>query len=198
MSHRSVRPAPVRLSAMAAGCALLLATAVGCGNEADSNDSASDPAASETSSTTPSSSDSPSQTPSESGDTSDSSSGAGGSLTVGDTVSAGQAVVVSASNVTVEPTKRASALVDDAAVDAFVSSTDPQLADPIRSAVRAATVPAGSTLFGAVVAVGCDSPTGVGWSTTFDGVEVSATLPKTQVQCLVPETYVALFLVPDM
>ena len=109
----------------------------------------------------------------------------------------GQAVIVKASNVDGETAKRASALVDDQAVDAFLSATDARLAADVRAAVDAVEVPADSTLFGAVVSVGCDTPTAVNWVTTFDGIEVTPTMPKSGVQCLVPVTSVALFLVPN-
>jgi hypothetical protein len=116
---------------------------------------------------------------------------------IGETVEPGQAVIVSASNVDGETSTTASALVDDQSLDAFVATMDPRLATDVRAAVEAASVPAGSTLFGAVVSVGCDQPTSIEWSTTFDGIEVTPTLPKSGVQCLVPVTSVALWLVPD-
>jgi hypothetical protein len=82
-------------------------------------------------------------------------------------------------------------------VGKFVATMEARLAEDVRAAVRATQVPADSTLFGAVVSVGCQEPTAIAWSTTFDGIEVTPTLPKSEVQCLVPVTSVALFLVPD-
>ena len=104
--------------------------------------------------------------------------------------------MVSASNVKGQTSKQASALVDDAATDAFLATIDKRFADEVRAAAKAVQVPAGSTLFGAVASVGCEEPTSITWQTTFDGVEVRATLPKPGVQCLVPVTSIALFLVP--
>ncbi len=176
-------------------CALLLAA---CGGQSDDND---DPGtATDTSSESSSSETTPSESPSPTEDdesTSDSSTGSGGSYVIGETVEPGQAVIVSASNVKSETATRASALVDDQALDAFLASTDARLATDVRTAFRAVRVPADSTLFGAVVSVGCDKPTAVNWTTTFDGIEVKPTMPKSGVQCLVPVTSVALFLVPN-
>lgn len=183
MRQKSVR--------VTAACAvLLLSAAAGCGSEAGDGDdpgTATD-TSSETTTTDPSTADP---------DTSDSSTGAGGKLPVGESVEPGQAVIVKASNVDGQTATRASALVDDKAVDAFLSTTDARLAADVRSAVSAVQVPADSTLFGAVVSVGCDTPTAVTWATTFDGIEVTPTVPKSGVQCLVPVTSVALFLVPN-
>lgn len=200
MSPRSVRSASTRsqlkLAVSTACCTLLLASVVGCGSQSDDGDTATDGSTAETSqpdSPSPSSSTSPSTS---SGDDDTSESGAGGTLVVAETVEPGQTVIVSASNVKVEMTERASALIDDKAVDVFLAATDEQLAGDVRSAVTQVEVPADSTLFGSVVSVGCETPTSVDWTRTFEGIEARATLPKPSVQCLVPVTSVALFLVP--
>lgn len=176
--------------------ALLLAGVTGCGSDSEDPGTATDTSSETTTAdpgTDPSSADPESSDP----ETSDSSTGSGASVPVGETVEPGQAVIVKASNVDGEPATRASALVDDKAVDAFLATTDARLAADVRSAVKQVQVPAGSTLFGAVVSVGCDTPTAVDWVTTFDGIEVAAQVPKSGVQCLVPVTSVALFLVPN-
>lgn len=193
MSPRSIRSASRRSASRVAlgvaGCTLLLAAA-GCGSEtSDDSGTASDPSTSEaTKTSTPE----PSPAPTDKG----TSSGSGGNMTVGDAVEPGQAVIVSASNVKVEAAPRASALVDDAAIDDFVASFDAQLGADVRAAAAKVQVPADSTLFGSVVSVGCETPSTVDWVSTFDGVEAQATLPKPGVQCLVPVTSIALFLVP--
>lgn len=190
MSPRSIRSTSARSALSAACCTLLLVAAAGCGSQADDDSgTATDPSTSET---TPTDTSTPSPSP---GDES-TSSGSGGNFVVGETVEPGQAVIVSASNVKVETTPRATALVNDEAVDAFVAALDRQLAADVRTAVQAAKVPADSTLFGSVVSVGCETPSSVDWISTFDGIEARATLPKPGVQCLVPVTSVALFLVP--
>ena len=116
---------------------------------------------------------------------------------VGKTLEPGQALVVSASNVDGESARRASALVDDQAINEFLSATDGRLAHDVRAAVKEAQVPGDSTLFGAVVSVACETPTSITWTATLGGIEVTPTLPKPGVQCLVPVTSVALFLVPN-
>lgn len=135
---------------------------------------------------------------SDSGETGgDSATGSGGALVIGDAVEPGQAVIVSASNVVGEVSRTADALVDDASRDAFVQPMDPRLAQDVRRAARRAQVPANSTLYGAVVAGGCDAPIEIVWTVTVEGIEVPPVLPKPGVECLVPVTWVALFLVPD-
>lgn len=177
MSQRTLR-------ASAACCVFVLVSVLGCGSDSDDGN------ATDTSTTEPA--------PSESGSPgSDTSTGAGGHVVVGGSVEPGQAVIVSASNVDGETAERASALVDKKSVEAFVSATDARLAADVRTAIEEVQVPDDSTLFGAVVSVGCHTPTGITWSTTFEGIEVSPVLPKTKVQCLVPVTSVALFLVPN-
>lgn len=171
--------------------ALLLAGVTGCGSDSEDPGTATD-TSSETTTTEPGTDPSTADP-----GTSDPSTGSGASLPVGETVEPGQAVIVKASNVDGDPDTLASALVDDKAVDAFLATTDARLATDVRSAVKQVQVPAGSTLFGAVVSVGCDTPTAVDWVTTFDGIEVTAQVPKSGVQCLVPVTSVALFLVPN-
>ncbi len=201
MSALSVRPAsgPAgrRLAVSGACCALLLA-AVGCGDA----DTATDPSRVSSGEPTPTE-----PVPTQSGasepgaqdesDRSGSTSGARGELTIADEVEPGSAMIVSASDVGGEISPRASALVDEQAVDGFLSTADQRLAADVRAAASGVRVPEGATLFGAVVAVGCDTPTAITWVSTFDGIEAEAALPKSTVQCLVPVTSVALFLVPD-
>lgn len=180
----------LKLVVSGACCTLLLAVAVGCGSQSDDGGAGT---ATDTSTSETSQPDSPSPSP---GDGSTYPTGSGASLRVGETVEPGRAVIVSASNVDVDITERASALIDDQAIDSFLDTTDTRLAADVRSAVMQVEVPADSTLFGSVVSVGCDTPTSVDWVRTFDGIEARATLPKPGVQCLVPVTSVALFLVP--
>ena len=177
----------MRFAISCASCTLLLAAVAGCGSEG--SDSESDPGTATESPT--------SESPTSESPTSDSSAGSGGQLVIGETVQPGQAVIVSASNVDGDTAVLGSALVNDKALDKFLATMDARLAEDVRAAVEATQVPADSTLFGAVVSVGCDKPTAISWSKTFDGIEVTPTLPKSVVQCLVPVTSVALFLVPS-
>ncbi|KRF36916.1 hypothetical protein [Nocardioides sp. Soil805] len=187
--------ATVRLALAGALCAAVLA---GCGQSdgSDSADSASD--------TTSSSGAGEESTPG----AGDSSSAGGGTSTEGDTSSGGGAVlvagetptttetrIVSASNADGDVTPRPVPLVDAAAVREFVAPFGADLAPQVQAAVRETEVPDGQTLMGAVVAIGCDEPTGIELTQTFEGYEVKGIVPKSGVQCLVAVTSVALFLV---
>lgn len=209
MSHLFSRPVlstarsrgALRLAITGVSCVLLLSTVAGCGSESGNSDDGAD-TATDSSQTTPAEETSPSETaPDDSGDQADSPStdattATTATLRTGDEVVPGQAVVVSASNVKGETSKLASALVDDASIDAFLGNLDQGYADKVRVAAQATEVPAGSTLFGAIVSVGCEEPTSITWDQTFDGIEVSATVPKSDIQCLVPVTSIALFVIP--
>ena len=54
----------------------------------------------------------------------------------------------------------------------------------------------GTSTWGAVVAVACEGPTSVRIDAGEAGYEVTPTLPKSTVQCLVPVTYVVVFAAP--
>lgn len=104
------------------------------------------------------------------------------------------AQIVSATNGGGELTPRAAALPTPAAVDDFVGQLDPALGEQVRAAAGRVSVPEGTDLFASVVAIGCDEPTAVTVTRTFEGLETSASMPKKGVQCFAPVTYVALFL----
>lgn len=158
---------------------LVLAVAAGCGGGAGTDQG-------ETASATESPSESPSTSP---------AAGTGAvQIAVGDTLEPDQALIVSASNVDEPTTPMATEFSEGKALDSFVADLDPQLAGDVRAAVESARVPDGSTLYGSVVAVGCDQPDAISVKTTPEGIEATAVLPKTTVQCLVPVTSVALFL----
>lgn len=191
--------APVRL-VLAASLAALALSACGQSSPDASTDSA-----------TGASSDSPSSTPTGSSTTEgtpapgDSASATGGSgttstgdgvlLVAGDAPTTTTAQIISASNADGEADPRPVPVGDPASLDDFVAPLGADLGLRVRTAVRRAEVPAGQTLMAAVVAVGCDTPTGIELVQTFDGYEVTPVLPKSGVQCLVAVTSVALFLV---
>ena len=80
------------------------------------------------------------------------------------------------------------------------STTSPRLegrlADEIRSAAVDADVPDGQVLVGAVVALGCDVPPGVGVTRTPEGIEVTALkVAKPKQECFAPVTSVSLLTV---
>ena len=62
----------------------------------------------------------------------------------------------------------------------------------ISAALAATPVPDGLTVVGAVVAIGCEAPTEVEIETGPEGVRISAAPVKSDQQCLVPVTTVAL------
>ncbi len=118
-------------------------------------------------------------------------------MSVGDTAEPDQALLISASNVDEPTTRLATELGDGDAVEAFVADMDSRLADDVRTGVDEVQVPSGSALYGSVVAVGCDKPVAVVWKETPEGIETTATVPKSNVQCLVPVTSVAIFYIVD-
>lgn len=189
MSHR------VRTSWAAA---LLVGVTVlaGCGDQAGEDASGNDDA---TTSESPSGSTSPSDgADSTDGGAAGSGSSSGSPLQVTGDADAVAVGVVSASNAGGETSPYASALRGRRQVRRFVAPLAPNLRGPIRQAVRTADVPEGRLLFGAVVAIGCDTPTGITVERTWDGYQVTAQVPKSGVQCLVPVTSVALFHVPAL
>lgn len=190
--NRTARATGLRVTAALSLGALVLTTAA-CGSETSADDTASDPAGQSTETSTP---DTETAEPAPTGDAGEGTSGSGGEYLVGDAVADGQVQIVQASNVTGEPTEMATPLPTQETIDAFANGLDPALAPKVAKAAAEATAPAGTTLFGAVVAVGCEAPTSVTWTQTFDGIEVEPTLSKSTVQCLVPVTYVALLAVP--
>ncbi|MBA2955958.1 hypothetical protein GON03_16595 [Nocardioides sp. MAH-18] len=95
-------------------------------------------------------------------------------------------------------TSTATVLPDDAAVQDYAAQfRNDELGGEVVAAADDADVPDGQQLAAAVVAVGCEVPTDV--EGTYDGgaVQVSATVPRSDRQCLAPITSVALMLVPD-
>ncbi len=85
------------------------------------------------------------------------------------------------------------ALTTPAEVDAFTAPFSGQLADEVRAAVAAEPAGAGETLYGAVVADGCDVPPGVDVTESAEGyaivgLKVADPLPE----CFAPVTSVAI------
>ena len=69
---------------------------------------------------------------------------------------------------------------------------DERMGASISTALAATPVPDGLTVVGAVVAIGCEPPTEVEIETGPEGVRISAAPVKSDQQCLVPVTTVAL------
>ena len=89
-------------------------------------------------------------------------------------------------------------LPDDDAVAKFNEQFDTDaLPTRILEAVHAADVPDDELLYGAVVAIGCDSPTEVTVTEGPSGLLIAAVeVPKPLEECFAPMTTVALVLVP--
>ena len=89
-------------------------------------------------------------------------------------------------------------LGDDAAVQQFNAQfeTDP-LPTKVQNTVAETDVPEGMLLYGAVVSIGCDSPTNVSVAKGDAGLVITAhKLPTPMPECFAPMTTVALVLVP--
>ena len=89
-------------------------------------------------------------------------------------------------------------LSDDADVQAFVEQfPSGDMGAQVQDAVAQTDVPDGQVLYGAVVAIGCDSPEQVAVSTSETGLVITALkVPSPLPECLTPMTTVALVLVP--
>lgn len=86
-------------------------------------------------------------------------------------------------------------LTDDAAVAGFTAQFENDgMVAQIQDAVAAADVPAGQALYGAVIAIGCDSPTEVTVTSPGPGQLVIAPVKVAdpQQECFAPMTTVAL------
>jgi hypothetical protein len=89
-------------------------------------------------------------------------------------------------------------LSDDLAVQQFTSQFETDtMTTRIQDAVDKTDVPADMLLYGAVVAIGCDSPTDVNVTSSDQGLAITAQeVPSPMPECFAPMTTVALVLVP--
>jgi hypothetical protein len=85
-------------------------------------------------------------------------------------------------------------LTDDAALQAFLSQFEnPDMTAQIQAAVAGADVAEGQAVYGAVVAIGCDSPTDVTVTESDAGLVITAgKVPSPMQECFAPMTTVAL------
>lgn len=197
MLSTPVRSPRTSASAAAVTLVVLLALA-GCGGQSDGG-AASDPATGPTASDSSSTETGEGTTPGP-GDSASATGGEGATsagdrtvLPAGDAATTTTARIITVSNADGEISPRPVPVSDPASLDAFVATMGADLGPRVRAAVRQTDVPPGQTLMGAIVAVGCDEPTGIEVVQTFDGYEVTAVLPKSGVQCVVAMTSVALF-----
>ena len=101
--------------------------------------------------------------------------------------------LVSEPDVGGEVSPEAAPLDSPSAVADFTSQFEHARMDTAMAAALAGTtVPDGRTVMGAVVAIGCEPPTDVEIETGPEGVLVTAPPVKSDQQCLVPVTTVAL------
>lgn len=150
---------------------LLLA---GCGSESP-DEQADDPTPTETPTVTETPTDTPTDTPSS-------------TLAENDLVA-----LVSESDVGGEVSPEAVPLDNPTAIADFSAQFDNErMGASISTALAATPVPDGLTVVGAVVAIGCEPPTEVEIETGPEGVRISAAPVKSDQQCLVPVTTVAL------
>lgn len=194
-------PSPARVR-IVLGATLAVLTLSSCGQSDEGGaERASEPTTSAPTSeeTDPGPSDSTSAPGGESATTSSGASGgASGGVTLlvaGETPSTTTVRIISASHVDGAVDPRPVPVEDAASRDELLAPLGADLGRAVRAAVRQTEVPDGQALMAVVVAVGCDEPTGIELVRTVDGYEVTAVVPKSGVQCLVPVTSVALFLV---
>lgn len=172
---------------------LALAAGVSACSGDDGGDTATDPDA--TSDTPSPSEDSPSETPTE-----PEGGGQGTAQTIDVIGSAGvtQATMVHATEAGGSASTLAFVLDTDQAVTDFVGQFDADFAPSIGAAIGAESALApDATPYAATVAVGCDAPRGVAIDAGEAGFEVVPQLPKSNVQCFAPMTYVVVFTAPN-
>ena len=177
-----------RTAGPAAVLALLLPLAA-CGDGTDDGGTT----ATESSEPSPSSPDSSSETPSV---TPTVTPGAEGPVPVTGTAGVETAVVVAGPEAGGEVSPLAFPLDTRQARRDFTSGLEAGLGDEVTKAVRGLDAGDGTLPWGTIAAVGCEGPTAVRIDAGEAGYEVTPTMPKSTVQCLVPVTYVVVFAAP--
>ena len=183
------------VAALVTGVALAAALA-GCsddGGDDGGDGTATDPAASSSSST-------PSDEPSSEPTSSTPESGSGSQTTIPATGSAGitEATLLSQTEGGGSASSMAFALDTDQAVSDFIAQFDGSFNRTVSdAATQVRQQSPDATAYGATVSVGCKAPLGVAIDAGEAGFEVIAKLPKNNVQCLAPMTYVVLFAAPN-
>ena len=191
--RRSGRPATALLAGL-----VLAAGLTACSSDGD-DDTATDPA---DSASTPSASDTPSETPSETptDEPTETDSGSGAAATIRATGSAGvtEATMVSATEGGGSASTMAFALDTDRAVSEFVAGLEGSLRETVTSTVaQVAEQSPDATPYATVASIGCEPPRGVAIDAGEAGFEVVPQLPKSNIQCLAPVTYVVVFAAPN-
>lgn len=106
--------------------------------------------------------------------------------------------IVSATAAGGEVDHNAVSMDDEASRQEFLGQFDQgTMQEKISAAIGAATIPEGYGVWGAVVAIGCDVPTGVEATQDGDGWVLEPQMPsQTMQECFAPVTSVALVAVP--
>ena len=172
---------------------VLAAGLTSCGDDS-TDDTATDPAASSSPSQDPSSE--PTSEPTETSAPPESGSGARSTIPATGSAGVTEVTLLSATEGGGAASTLAFALDGDQAVADFAGQFEGSFVDTVSTAA-AAQQTAGSTAYGATAAIGCEAPRGVAIEAGEAGFEVIAKLPKNNIQCLAPMTYVVLFAVPD-
>ncbi len=183
-------------SARLAGPFVVLALAAAlssCGDE-PADESATDPAESSSSP-----SDTPTETPTETPSEPATEPADGDPTSIPATGSAGvtEATMVHATEGGGSPSEMAFALDTDRAVQEFVTGMENGLAQKVATVVADVAQQPDATPYGAVVSTGCEAPRSVTIDAGEAGFLVVPKLPKSNVQCLAPVTYVVVFAAPD-
>lgn len=189
LRRSGARSRPV--AALVTGVALTAVLAA-CSDDSG-DDTASDPAASASSS-------SPSDEPSSDPTSSTPESGSGSQATIPATGSAGvtEATLLSQTEGGGSASTMSFALDTEQAVSDFIAQFDGSFNRTVSdAATQVAQQSPDATAYGATVSVGCEAPRSVAIDAGEAGFEVTAKLPKSNVQCLAPMTYVVLFAVPN-
>ena len=157
---------------------LVLLFAAGCGDETGEDTRADDPSAS--------GQESPGDSPTET------DPGPAGEGAVDFT----EILLASETNAGGEVSTRPTVLDSPAAIEDFAAGLEGSLADKVSAAAVDAEVPEGRVLVGAVVALGCDVPPGVGVERTEAGLDITALkVAKPKQECFAPATSVVLLTV---
>ena len=174
---------------------LLAATLAGCAQ--DEPDTATDPQSTASPSETPSETPEPSATPEPTESASTDDPGAGGVQQVPATGNAGvsEATVVSATEAGGTASTLAFVLDTEQARSDFAAQFERDFAATAVAGLEGQGT-AGSIPYGAIAAVGCDTPESVRIDAGEAGLEVTPQLPKETVQCFAPMTFVVLFSAP--
>ena len=194
--NSSLRLSGSRSAAALVATLALAAGLAGCGSDG-SDDTATDPSSSPSPSQQPSS-ETTAETPTETTPPPDSGSGAQTTIPAIGSAGVTEVTLISATEGGGSSSTLAFALDTDQARADFAAQFEGGFADTVAtSATEVAQQDAGATAYGATAAIGCEGPRSVVIEAGEAGFEVTPKVPKSNIQCLAPMTYVVLFAVPN-